>query len=282
MAAAAREPTIDRSFRCPSSKRLFFVKLATQIQPTSARLHAQRDGDERHERRVGLRREEAARPWLPCSRSVGVGREVLEERRGANSPKPTRPRPVPSATSSPRLSRCGCTRRWRSKKPPSPSSSHVETRSPSNLVERRVADGREHLVEREARGDGLAHLVERERLAQPQVLRREPLLLEPALDDVDDLFDLERLEDVVVGAALHRVDRRLDRAEAGHDDGERVRRRVADGLEQLDAAHARHLEVADDEVVVRVRAARSARRRRPPPCGRCTPPCRGSRPGCRE
>ena len=110
---------------------------------------------------------------------------------------------------------------------------------------------REHLVEREARGDGLAHLVERERFLEPQVLGREALLLEPALDDVDDLFDLERLEDVVVGAALHRVDRGLDRAEAGHDDGERVGRGLADRLEQLDAAHARHLQIADDEVVVR-------------------------------
>ena len=96
-------------------------------------------------------------------------------------------------------------------------------RSPLNLVERRVADGRQHLVEREARGDGLADLVEREGLAQAQVLGRQALLLEPALDDVDDLFDLEGLEDVVVGAALHRVDRRLDGAEAGHDHGERVR-----------------------------------------------------------
>ena len=68
---------------------------------------------------------------------------------------------------------------------------------------------------------------------------------------MDDLFDLERLEDVVVGAALHGVDRGLDRAEAGHDDGERVGGGLADRLEQLDAAHARHLEVADDEVVVR-------------------------------
>ncbi len=40
---------------------------------------------------------------------------------------------------------------------------------------------------------------------KPQVLRRETLLLEPALDDVDDLFDLERLQDVIVRAALHRI-----------------------------------------------------------------------------
>ena len=111
-----------------------------------------------------------------------------------------------------------------------------------DLVHGRVADGRQHLFEREARGDGLADLVERERFAQPQVLGRQPLLLEAALDDVNDLFDLERLEDVVVRAALHGINRGLDRAEAGHDDGDRVRRRLANRLEQLDAAHARHLQ----------------------------------------
>src|SRR5262249_46239015 len=68
--------------------------------------------------------------------------------------------------------------------------------------------------------------------------------------DVDDLLHLERLEDVVVGAALHRVDGRLHRAEAGHDDRQRVGRRRADLLEQLDAAHARHLQIADHEIVV--------------------------------
>ena len=195
-------------------------------------------------------------------RSAAPLRAVLEQRRVARrSARRTRcGSSVPSSASA-RGSSAASTRRCRSKKPPSPSSSHVETRSPCISWSARVADGREHLLEREARGDGLAHLVERERLAQAQVLGREPLLLEAALHDVDDLFDLERLEDVVVGAALHRVDRRLDRAEAGHDHGERVRaRRCAICVEQLDAAHARHLEVADDEVVVRAARARSSAR----------------------
>src|SRR4051794_34906770 len=81
-----------------------------------------------------------------------------------------------------------------------------------DLVDRGLADRRQNLFEREARRDCLAHLVERESLFEAQVLRREPLLLEATLNDVDDLFDFERLEDVVVRAALHRVDRRLDRA----------------------------------------------------------------------
>ena len=128
------------------------------------------------------------------------------------------------------------------------------------LVDGGIADGRENLFERQARRNRLAHRVERHRLAQAQVLRRQPLLLEAALHDADDLLDLERLEDVVVGAALHRVDGRLHRAEAGHDDGERVGRGGADRVEQLDAAHARHLEVADDEIVVGVAELRERRR----------------------
>jgi hypothetical protein len=121
-----------------------------------------------------------------------------------------------------------------------------------NLVEGRVAHRREHLVERQARRHRLAHLVERKRFSQPKVLGRELLLLDAALNHANDLVDLERLQDVVVGAALHRVDRRLDRAEAGHDDGERVRSGRVHLLEQLDAPHPRHLEIADDEVVARV------------------------------
>ena len=35
MAAAARDPTIERSLRLPSLKRFCFVKLATAIQPRS-------------------------------------------------------------------------------------------------------------------------------------------------------------------------------------------------------------------------------------------------------
>ena len=73
--------------------------------------------------------------------------------------------------------------------------------------------------------------------------------VEAALDHVHDLLDLEGLEHVVVGAALHRLDGRLDGAEAGHDHRQHLVVRAADGLEQLQAAHARHLEVGDHDVV---------------------------------
>jgi hypothetical protein len=120
-----------------------------------------------------------------------------------------------------------------------------------HLVEAAVADRLEDLIEREARRDRLAHLVERHGLLEAHVLRDHPLLVDAAADDVDDLLELERLEDVVVSAALHRVDRCLDRAEAGHDHRHGLRRDLADLVEQRDAAHLRHLQVGEDEVVVR-------------------------------
>ena len=68
-------------------------------------------------------------------------------------------------------------------------------------------------------------------------------------DDVDDLLDLERLEDVVVGALLHRLDRGLDRAEAGHDHGQHAEPLGLDLLEQLQPRQPRHLEIGDHQIV---------------------------------
>ena len=68
---------------------------------------------------------------------------------------------------------------------------------------------------------------------------------------MDNLFDLEGLEDVVVGALLHGVDGRLDRAEARHDHGECFGVRAGDCLEQLQTTHFRHLQIADHHVVTR-------------------------------
>ena len=58
-------------------------------------------------------------------------------------------------------------------------------------------------------------------------------VVERALDDVDHLLDLERLEQVVVRALLHRLDRGLHRAEAGHEDGQHAEALLLDLLEQL-------------------------------------------------
>jgi hypothetical protein len=110
-----------------------------------------------------------------------------------------------------------------------------------------VTHGGEDLFE-EARRDGLADLVERDRLAEAHVFGGHALLLEAAVQDVHDFVELERLQDVVVGAALHRVDRGLDGAEAGHDHGDGAGGRLADLFEQGDATHSWHLQVADDEI----------------------------------
>ena len=65
---------------------------------------------------------------------------------------------------------------------------------------------------------------------------------------MDDFLHLERLEDVVIRALLHRLDGGLDCPEARHDDRHDVRRVLADGSEQLEAAHVRHLQVAQHQV----------------------------------
>ncbi len=119
-----------------------------------------------------------------------------------------------------------------------------------HLEERRVDDGADDLFERQAVRDRFGHLVERERLFEAHVLGLQLLLLEAAPDGVDDLLHLEGLEDVVVGAALHRLDGGLDRAEAGHDHGDHVRRVFLDGAQQLDATHLRHLQVTQHQVVM--------------------------------
>jgi hypothetical protein len=66
---------------------------------------------------------------------------------------------------------------------------------------------------------------------------------------VDHLLDLERLEQVVVRALLHRLDRGLDRSESGHQHGQHAEPLGLDPLEQLQARDPRHLEIGDQQVV---------------------------------
>ena len=75
---------------------------------------------------------------------------------------------------------------------------------------------------------------------EPAVLHAQRPRLEGAIDDQRDLVDVERLGDVLVGAALHRAHRHLLRAVRGeHDHGQRFVALV-DRLEQLHAVHLRH------------------------------------------
>ncbi len=116
-------------------------------------------------------------------------------------------------------------------------------------VDRRLEHEVEHGVDRQRGRDGLADLVDRERVLEADVLVLQALAIEAALHDVHDLLDLERLEDVVVGAALHGLDGRLDGAEARHDDGQHGQALLGDLLDELEAAHVGHLEIRDHEVV---------------------------------
>src|SRR5439155_732647 len=94
--------------------------------------------------------------------------------------------------------------------------------------------------------------LERRRLLHPlpQVAILGAVLahLERLADDQLDRLEVEGLEDVVEGAELHRVDRRLHRSEGGQQDHRYVGVQLAQLGEQLEAGHARHLEVGEDEV----------------------------------
>ena len=58
-------------------------------------------------------------------------------------------------------------------------------------IEHGVEHQVEHLLDRERGRDGLADFVDGERVLEAQVLVLQALPVEPALDDVDDLLDLE-------------------------------------------------------------------------------------------
>ena len=104
----------------------------------------------------------SAAPWCLARASVGSAREVLDER--------ARARAAPSSASIAERGarRCAGARRSR----PRRRRARWTTRSAWISLSALSATVREHLVEREARGDGLAHLVERERLPEAQVLGR--------------------------------------------------------------------------------------------------------------
>jgi hypothetical protein len=118
-----------------------------------------------------------------------------------------------------------------------------------HLLHGGFGDQLENVLQAQALADGLGDLVQAQGLLEADVLLLQTLAIEAPLDDVDNLLDLERLEDVVVGTLLHGLDGGLDRAESGHDDGEHVEALLVDLLEQLQAAHSGHLQIADHQVV---------------------------------
>ncbi len=150
------------------------------------------------------------------------------------------------------------------------------------------------LAEEQHRGGGGGHLADRledrqhlralahqvveavlvlEPLAQRARLLHEALPLQGLLEDDLQLLDVDRLAEVVLGAELHRLDRRLDRAVGGHDDDHRLRAHLLDLREQLDPVHARHAQVGEDDVgVVLLERAAARRARRAPGRRRSRPP----------
>ena len=120
---------------------------------------------------------------------------------------------------------------------------HVEHRRAPHLLE--------HLQPRRAVADHAVVVaaapalnLDRERVAAAC----ECAAFERARDHEVELGELVGLGEVVEGAQLHRRDRAVDAAVAGehHDLG--ARRELLDALEQLDAVHARHLDVDEGEL----------------------------------
>ena len=85
-------------------------------------------------------------------------------------------------------------------------------------------------------------------LPQVAVLADEALVIERALDGELQLIHLERLGDVVVGAELHRLERRLHRLVRRDQDDRRLRQHLAAFAEDVEAADLVHAQIGDDEL----------------------------------
>ena len=89
---------------------------------------------------------------------------------------------------------------------------------------RRLGDDAVELLHlRRAADDGAEAFLALHLLAQDAVLAGELQVAEHAVQDQAQLFQVEGLGDVVVGALLHRLHRRLHAGVAGHDDDDRLR-----------------------------------------------------------
>ena len=83
-------------------------------------------------------------------------------------------------------------------------------------------------------------------------VQRELPAGEVVADALDELVGAHGFQQVVVGGELaHADDRIAIRARGAHDDRQvRVARRAADAVEQIEPAHARHVDVGHDEIDV--------------------------------
>ena len=115
---------------------------------------------------------------------------------------------------------------------------------------RRLDDQVEHLAHPRALADDLAEVVgvRLEVLAERAVLGDQPVLRQRVAQDDQHLVVLERLADVVEGAALHRRDRVLDRRVGGDHQHRQVVVDLLELVERGHAVHARHHHVDDRRV----------------------------------
>ena len=118
-----------------------------------------------------------------------------------------------------------------------------------SLDERRIQDDVQDAIKRQLMRHRLRELIQRHRLFEEEVLLLKLLLLERLVDDPNHILVLERLEDVVIGPALHRLDGRLDGPKRGHDDRDHRQPLLGDALQQLQPVHVRHLQVGQDQVI---------------------------------
>ena len=112
-----------------------------------------------------------------------------------------------------------------------------------------LADELEHLLHRLAAADDAEFVI----LGFEQRLVGDDLLhvargLERVGDDFLELGHVERLEQIIVSAELHRLDGGLRRAVGGHQDDEQLGIGRADSAERFQAVHAAHAHVHEDEV----------------------------------
>ena len=107
------------------------------------------------------------------------------------------------------------------------------------------------LLHRRARADQLAAAARvRDDLAQPLDLAAQRAVLGRAAHRDRERLDLDRLGDEVVRAGADRADRGLEAAERGQHDHRHVGPVGDDLLAQLEAGHALHVEIGDDDVDV--------------------------------
>ena len=89
----------------------------------------------------------------------------------------------------------------------------------------------------------MASTTRRSRFLWYSTVDEELAALQRALGGDQELVHVDRLHDEVVGTELQAGDRRLHVGRAGQDDDGRVGIGLTHLLEQIDAAHDRHLEI---------------------------------------